>query len=155
MKVILTQDVKGQGKKGDVINVNDGYARNYLLPKNLAAPASAASLNAVSIQKAAKTHHEEQQKKLAKETAKILEGSVIELSAKAGEGGKLFGSITSKEIAAAIKQSKGLDVDKRDIILEDPIKHTGDFSVSMHLAEGVSCRIIIKVAGQGRNFGGQ
>jgi large subunit ribosomal protein L9 len=147
MKVILSADVKGQGKKGDIINVNDGYARNYLLPRGLAMEASTAGLNAVNIQKASKAHHESVQITQAQSLAKKLEGTNVSIQAKTGGGGRLFGSITSKEIASAIMEQTGAEVDKKSIVLDEIIKHTGDFTVAIHLVHGISCRIIVRVTG--------
>ena len=107
MKVLLEQDVKGTGKKGDIVNVSDGYARNFLFPKKLAAPADASAVNAANIQKSAAAHRRFEAGVKAREDAKLLEGQVVTLTARVGEGGKLFGAITGKEIAAALKEQKG------------------------------------------------
>lgn len=145
MKVILSQDVKGQGKKGDVIAVSDGYARNFLLPRGLAAEANNANLSVVNTQKAAVKHREEMVVQQAKALKARLDGLVVTIKAKAGENGKLFGSITSKEIAAAILKMTGEDIDKRTIELEDHIKHAGEHPVSIALHHNVAAKITVKV----------
>ena len=105
MKVLLEQDVKGTGKKGDIVNVSDGYARNFLFPKKLAAPADASAVNAANIQKSAAAHRRFEAGVKAREDAKLLEGQVVTLTARVGEGGKLFGAITGKEIAARLQST--------------------------------------------------
>ncbi len=145
MKVILSKDVKGQGKKGDVINVSDGYARNFLLPQGLAVEASNANLSVVNTQKAAVKHKADMEVLQARELKQKLDGTVVTIHAKAGEHGKLFGSITSKEIAAAIQQATGEEIDKRKIELEEHIKHAGEHPVSISLYHNVSAKITVKV----------
>lgn len=145
MKVLLEQDVKGTGKKGDIVNVSDGYARNFLFPKKLAAPADASAVNAANIQKSAAAHRRFEAGVKAREDAKLLEGQVVTLTARVGEGGKLFGAITGKEIAAALKEQKGFDIDKKKIALSEPIKTTGEYTAKISLFEGTSAEIKIIV----------
>lgn len=145
MKVILSKDVKGQGKKGDVINVSDGYARNFLLPRELAVEANNANLSVITTQKAAVKHREETEALQAKALKQRLDGLVVTIRAKAGEGGRLFGSITSKEVAAAIAQLSGEEIDKRKIELADHIKHTGEYPVEISLYHKVSAKVTVKV----------
>ncbi len=145
MKVLLEQDVKGTGKKGDIVNVSDGYARNFLFPKKLAAPADASAVNAANIQKSAAAHRRFEAGVKAREDAKLLEGQVVTLTARVGEGGKLFGAITGKEIAAALKEQKGFGVDKKKIALSEPIKTIGEYTAKISLFEGTSAEIKIIV----------
>lgn len=145
MKVLLEQDVKGTGKKGDIVNVSDGYARNFLFPKKLAAPADASAVNAANIQKSAAAHRRFEAGVKAREDAKLLEGQVVTLTARVGEGGKLFGAITGKEIAAALKGQKGFGIDKKKIALSEPIKTTGEYTAKISLFEGTSAEIKIIV----------
>ena len=115
MKVILTQDVKGSGKKGELINAADGYARNFLLPKGLAIEANNQAIGELKAKEASKQHKIQVEQEAAMEPAKRLEGKTVSLTAKAGAGGKLFGSVTTKEIADAIKKQYGAEVDKKKI----------------------------------------
>ena len=135
MKVLLEQDVKGTGKKGDIVNVSDGYARNFLFPKKLAAPADASAVNAANIQKSAAAHRRFEAGVKAREDAKLLEGQVVTLTARVGEGGKLFGAITGKEIAAALLEQRQVEVDKKKIALADPIRALGEYTVRVSLYE--------------------
>ena len=125
MKVILQKDVKGTGKAGDIVNVNDGYARNYLIPQKLALPADANSINAANIKKQAEAHRLDMQRKRARELAAGMNGLNVKVYAKCGEGGRLFGSIGAAEIAAGLKEQHGLDVDRKKIRLDEPIKALG------------------------------
>ena len=124
MKVYLLEDVKGQGKKGEIINVSDGYAQNFLFKKNLASPATADVINSVEIKNKTLAYHKEQERLAAIEKAAQLKGRKIVLKARHGEQGKIFGSITAKEIAEALL-SAGEKIDKKDIELKAPIKETG------------------------------
>ena len=146
MKVLLEQDVKGTGKKGDIVNVSDGYARNFLFPKKLATPADASAVNAANIQKSAAQHRKFTAGVKAREDAKMLEGRTVTITAKVGEGGKLFGAITGKEVAAAMKQQLNYEVDKKKISLSEPIKTTGEYSAKISLFEATSAsiRVIVK-----------
>ena len=133
MKVIFLQDVKGQGKKGDMKEVSDGYARNYLLPRNLATQATADNLNALKIKEKAAAAKAAKEKALAEENAKKLEGVQVIIRAKAGSSGKLFGAVTSAEIAEALKEQYGIDIEKNKIVQGDPIKTYGAYTVKAKL----------------------
>ena len=145
MKVLLEQDVKGTGKKGDIVNVSDGYARNFLFPKKLAAPADASAVNAANIQKSAAAHRRFTAGVKAREDAKKLEGQTVTITARVGEGGKLFGAITGKEIAAALKEQKHFDIDRKKIALAEPIHTTGEYTAKISLFEGTSAQIRVIV----------
>ena len=125
MKVLLEQDVKGTGKQGQIVEVSDGYARNFLLPRKLATPADAASINAANIKKSAAQHKKFQEGVQARELAKQLSAITVKISAKVGENGKLFGSITAKEISAALEAQHKIVIDRKKIELSDPIKALG------------------------------
>lgn len=129
MKVILTADVKGQGKKGELKEVSDGYARNYLLPRKLAVEANADNMNALRLKEKAKAAQIAAEKAKALENAKQLESVVVKISAKAGSNGKLFGSITSKEISEALASQHGIEIEKQKIVQAEPIKNFGSFEV--------------------------
>ena len=125
MKVILTQDVQGSGKKGQVVNVSDGYARNFLLKRGMAIEANAQNMNVLKNKQAAQEHKIAMEKKACQETANAINGKTVKLTAKAGAGGKLFGSVTAKEIAEAISKQYGAEVEKRKIVLDSDIKAFG------------------------------
>ncbi len=148
MKVLLEQDVKGAGKKGEVVEVSDGYARNFLLPRKLATPADAAAINAANISKSAAAHRKFQAGVTARDAAKQLEGAVLTVSAKVGENGRLFGAVTAKEIAAAMKEQRGLDIDKKKIALSEPIRALGEYTARISLFENTfaSVQVIVKEA---------
>lgn len=145
MKVILNADVKGQGKKGALVNVSDGYARNFLFPKGLAIEANPQNLNVISSQAAAKAHKEEEEVTAARELAGKLKAVVVNIPAKAGGAGKLFGSVTAKEISEQIKADFGYDIDRHKIILKDTIKSFGDFEAVIKLYAGISVSVKIAV----------
>ena len=145
MKVILNADVKGQGKKGEMIDVSDGYARNYLLPRNLAVKATADNLNALKLKEQAKKAQVEREKEQAREYAKQLGASVVKVRAKGGENGKLFGSVTSKEIAEALKEQHGIALEKNRIVLEENIKSYGSYDVKCKLGHEISGTIHVLV----------
>ena len=145
MKVILLEDVKTLGKKGEIVTVNDGYARNFILPKKLGLEATGKNLNDLKLQRA---HEEKRAKELleaAQESARSLEGKSIVIKMKAGEGGKLFGSVSSKEIAAAYKEQHGLEIDKKKIQLSDPIRAFGSFEVPVKLHPQVTGTLKVNV----------
>ncbi|CDE71124.1 50S ribosomal protein L9 [Subdoligranulum sp. CAG:314] len=144
MKVYLLEDVKGQGKKGEIINVSDGYAQNFLFKKNLASPATADVINSVEIKNKTLAYHKEQERLAAIEKAAQLKGRKIVLKARHGEQGKIFGSITAKEIAEALN-SAGEKIDKKDIDLKAPIKETGEYPLSVRLYANISTEIIVVV----------
>ena len=138
MKVIFLTDVKGQGKKDELKEVSDGYARNYLIPRKLVMEATSDTLNAIKIKEKAKLAHAAKEKALAEENAKKLESLIVKVPAKAGAGGKLFGSVTSKEISEALLKQCNIAIDKKDIVSGDPIKNYGAYSVKCKLGHEVS-----------------
>ncbi len=145
MKVILLQDVKAQGKKGDLINVSDGYARNFLFPKGLAKEANKQAMNEFEGKKEAAEFHRNMEEEKARNIAKRMEDMTVRLSAKAGAGGKLFGSITSKDVSAALKEQFNLDIDKRKMELKDGIKTCGTIEVPVKLYPGVVGKFKVSV----------
>ena len=148
MKVILLEDVKSLGKKGQIVNVNDGYARNFILPKKLGLEATGKNLNDLKLQKANVEKVAAEQLKDAQEFAKKIADSKIELAIKFGEGGRAFGSVSSKEIAAAAKAQIGFDIDKKKIQLKDALKTVGTHEVPIKLHPKVTAelKVIIKEA---------
>ncbi|MBQ6693103.1 MAG: 50S ribosomal protein L9 [Clostridia bacterium] len=145
MKVILQKDVKGTGKAGDIANVNDGYARNFLIPKGLAVPADANNINAAIVKKGADKHRIEMQRKRARELADDMSGITVKVYAKAGENGKLFGSIGTAEIAEALKAQHDIEVDRKKIRLEEPIKALGVVKVTAHMYENTDAKFNVEV----------
>lgn len=119
MKVVLLQDVKSIGKKDSVVTVSDGYARNFLFPRKLAVEATAAALNDVKTKESARAHHKQEEIKAAEELKAVINGKSVTIKAKAGKEGKLFGAVTSKDVAAAIKAQLGVDIDKKKIVMDD------------------------------------
>ena len=148
MKVILTADVKGQGKKDQVIDVSDGYARNFLLPKKLAIPADNKALNEIKNKEASKAHKLEVEKQAALDIAKRLESIVVTFAYAAGPDKRLYGSVTSKEIAEALKKDHGIELDKRKITLASPIKSFGTFTAEVRLFSDVTGTIHVEVCGK-------
>ena len=144
MKVILNADVKGLGKKGEMVNASDGYARNFLFPKNLAVEANATSLNELKNREASKAHHIAEEKAAAAAAAAKLDGQTVVLHAKAGSNGKLFGAITSREITAEINQKFGVSVDKKKVACAD-IKSYGEFTAEVKLYNGITAKVTVKV----------
>ena len=145
MKVILKEDVKGQGKKGQLVNVSDGYARNFLLPRGLAMEADAQAMNDLKNKEEAARHRLEMEKKNAEETARLLTGKTLKLSAKAGQGGRLFGSVTTKEAAEELRRQFGVEVDKRKIEMAD-IKAFGSYEAVIKLAQGITASMTVMVS---------
>ncbi|MCR4930080.1 MAG: 50S ribosomal protein L9 [Lachnospiraceae bacterium] len=145
MKVILLQDVKPHGKKGDMVEINDGYARNYILPKKLGVEANSANVNDLKLQKANQEKIAAKQLADAKELAEKLEKLKVDMKIKTGEGGRTFGSITAKEIAEALKKQHGIDIDKKKIVMKDAIKSVGSFSVNVKLHTQVNAELSISV----------
>ena len=145
MKVILTQDVKGQGKKDQVIEVSDGYARNFLLPKKLAVPADNSALNDVKNKEAAKQHKLDVEKAEAQAIAEKLKSITVKFEYASGPDKKLYGSVTSKDVAENLKKNHGIDIDKRKITLNENIKSFGNFTADVKLFTGVSGKINILV----------
>ena len=138
MKVILQQDVRGQGKKGQMVEVSDGYARNFLLPKKLAVTATPESINTMKQQEKARKAQMGAEKAEAEAVSKKLEGLMVKISAKAGEGGRLFGAVTAKEISEALAAQHGLNIAKTKLVLEDPIKSCGSYSLKCKLGHEVT-----------------
>ena len=145
MKVILTQDVKGQGKKGELVNVSDGYARNFLFPRKLAVEADAQAMNELKNREEAAKYHKDMEKKAAEEAAAKLQGKTVKIAAKAGQGGRLFGSITAKEVAEVIRKQYGVEVDRRKIDMAD-IKAFGTYTATLKLGSGVTAEVTVQVA---------
>lgn len=145
MKVILLKDVKGSGKAGDTLNVADGYARNFLLARGLAVEANAKNLNELAGKKASAQHKLDVEKAENEKIAAALEGKEVVIKAKAGQGGKLFGAVTSGAVAEALKESYGQTVDKKKIVLGSEIKSFGDYTAVIKMTQGVSCSVKIKV----------
>ena len=145
MKVILLQDVKGTGKKDQIVEASDGFARNYLIPRKMAREATAEAVNAIQKSKSADKHREDVRRAEAEERSRKLKGKVIQLSVRGGENGKLYGSITNDQIAAALKEQHGVEVDKRKLEMEEPIKAAGQSFVTLKLFAGVSTRMIVNV----------
>lgn len=148
MKVILTQDVKGQGKKGDLINVSDGYARNFLLPKGVAIEANKQAINDLEGKKGAEVYRKNLEEEKAKNIAERMKEITVNLSAKAGAGGKLFGSITSKDVAEALKAQYKIDIDKRKFELKDGIKNCGVTEVTVKLYPQITGKFKVNVVEQ-------
>lgn len=144
MKLILTQDVKGKGKKGEMVNVSDGYARNFLLPKGLAIEADNQALTELRNREESKAHHIAEEKAAAQASADKLNGGKITLKVKAGSGSKLFGSVTAKEVGEKIKADYGIDIDRRKIVMKD-IKSLGDYTVTIKLYTAISAEMTVSV----------
>ena len=144
MKVILTADVKGQGKKGELVNVSDGYARNFLFPKNLAIEANSATMSELKNRESAAAHHKKEEIDAAKALAAKLDGQTIIIKAKAGSQGKLFGAVTSKEVTAEINKKFSVSLDKKKTSMSD-IKNFGEYTAEVRLYTGISAKITVKV----------
>ena len=145
MKVILQQDVKSLGKKGDLVNASDGYARNFLFPKGLAIEANSSAMNDFNNKEASKKFHKAEEIKAAKTDADKLDGKTFKLKAKAGANGKLFGSVTSKDVSKQIKEELGIDVDKRKIVMPD-VKAFGTVQAEIKVYQGISAKIFVQVS---------
>ena len=145
MKVILLQDVKSLGKKGEIVNVNDGYARNFILPKKLGLEANGKNMNDLKLQKNNEAKVAKEHLEAAKELAKQLEAGKVEVAIKVGEGGKVFGSVSNKEIAAEVKKQLGLEIDKKKLVLPEPIKTFGTHEVPVKLHKDVVAKLAVKV----------
>ena len=145
MKVILLQDIRGTGKKDQIVEASDGYARNYLIPRKLAKEATAEALNSIERAKSADKHREEVKRAEAEAKARELKGKVIQLSVRGGENGKLYGAVTNDQIAAALKEQHGVEVDKRKLELEEPVKMAGQTTVTLKLMAGISTRMLLNV----------
>lgn len=147
MDVILLQDVKALGKKGEIVKVSDGYARNFILPKKLGLEANAKNLNDLKLQKAAQAKLEKEQLEAAQALGAQISGSTVVLRIKTGENGRVFGSVSVKEIAEAMKEQLNLDVDKKKISLANPIRNEGTFSAAVKLHPQVTSELTVKVEG--------
>ena len=145
MKVILKQDVKGQGKKGELVNVSDGYARNFLFPRGLAVEADAQAMNDLKNREEAAKYRDDMEKKSAQAAAGLLTGKTLKLTAKAGQGGRLFGSVTTKEVAEELKKQFGLDIDKRKIAMAD-IKAYGSYEAEIKFSHGITAKLTVIVS---------
>ena len=145
MKVVLLADVKGQGKKGELVNVSDGYARNFLFPKKLAVEADNTALNELKNREESKAHHKKEEIAAAKATAEKLDGKSVKIIAKAGAAGRLFGSVTSKEIAAEIAKTLGVEIDRKKMTVAD-IKNFGEYTAEIKLYQGISAKITVVVS---------
>lgn len=147
MKVILLQDVKGQGKKGEVVEVNEGYARNFLIKKGFAEVATAAKINDINMKKSAADFHKAEELAATRALAAEIKGKSFTVKIKAGANGKVFGSVTGADISSALAEA-GYSVDKKKIILPQPIKVLGDYDIDLKLMEGVTSKIKVTVTGE-------
>jgi len=145
MEVILMEDVKNLGKKGDIVKVSDGYARNFLLPKKLGVEATKQNLHQLKLQKEAEERRQQEIYEEAKELGKKLEAVTVNVKIKAGEGGRAFGSVSTKEIVAALQEQANIQLDKKKIQLNDPIKNVGIYKVAVKLHPKVSVELTVKV----------
>ena len=145
MKVILQQDVTGQGKKGQLIEASEGYARNYLLPRKLAIAATADAINTMNLKEKARRAEEARQKEAAMAAAEQLKALLVKIPAKAGTGGRLFGAVTTKEISDALKQQHNVDIPKQKLVLDDPIKSFGTYQVKARLGFEISGTVNVLV----------
>jgi large subunit ribosomal protein L9 len=146
MKVILLQDVKGQGKKGQLIEASDGYARNYLLPRKLAAPATADAINTLNLKEKARRAEEARLRAEAQATADKLKDCVVKLKAKAGQGGRLFGAVTSKEISEGLAKQHGVEIAKQKLVLDEPIKAFGSYQIKAKLGYEITATVYVVVS---------
>ena len=146
MKVVLLQDVKAQGKKGELINVSDGYARNFLFPKGLAVEADAKIMSELKSKEEARLHKIEEEKAAARAVAEKLTGIVVKLKSTAGADGRLYGSVTAKDIAEALEKEHGITVDKRKIVMDGPIRAFGSYALDVKLYTEVSGKINVVVS---------
>jgi len=147
MKVILQTDVKGTGKKGQILEVADGYARNFLFPKKLAIEATTGNIQDISHKKALEDRRKIKEKEDAVQLGNRINSLLIEVKTKTGEGGRLFGSVTSKEIAEALKRQHGLEVDKRKLDIKEPIKALGNYEIHVKIHPDVTAKLQILVVG--------
>ena len=145
MKVILQQDVKGQGKKGQMVEVSEGYARNFLLPRKLAIVATTDAINTMNLKEKARRAEEARQKAEAEATAEKLKECQVKLTAKAGNGGRLFGAVTTKEISEGLKAQFGIDIPKQKLVLEEPIKAFGSYQIKAKLGFEVVGTVYVSV----------
>ena len=148
MEIILLQDVKSLGKKGQIVNVNDGYARNFILPKKLGVEANSKNLNDLKLQKSNEEKVAKEKLDAAKAFAAELEDKIVTIKIKSGEGGKIFGSVSTKEIAQAAKDQLGYDIDKKKMVLNDPIKSLGNTIIDVKLHKDVVGKLTVKVVAE-------
>jgi len=146
MKVILLCDVKGQGKKDQIINVSDGYARNFLFPQKKAIPADAKATSELKSKEESKQYKISEERKAAEALAERIKNTTVEIKMEHGQDGRLYGSVTVKDIAEKLKSSLGVEIDKRKIVLKDPIKAYGNYSVEIKLYTEVTATFIVKVS---------
>lgn len=145
MKVILLQDIRGKGKKGQMLEVSDGYARNYMLPRKMAIEATPDAINTMRMNDKATQERIAREKAEALELSKKLRGLILVVSAKGGGNGRLFGSVTNQEIADALKEKQGIALDKRKIVIADPIKNVGTYTVTCKLGYEISAPLTVKI----------
>ena len=148
MKVILLENIKGVGKKDDIINANDGYARNFLFPKNKAVEANATNLAKLKAKQNSENHKKEVEKSEAEKLKEKLENISLRIEVKAGENGKIFGGVTANEVSDELKKQKNIDIDKKKILLKETIKTVGIFNVDVKLYEGVIGKIKVNIIAQ-------
>jgi len=146
MKVILTQDVQGSGKKGEMVNVSDGYAKNFLIKKGLAIAATNQAVTEMNAKQASQQHKKDTEKSAANEIAEKIKEKTIKITAKGGTGGKLFGSVTSKEVAEELKKEFNIEIDRRKISIESEIKSFGTYTAEVKLYSGISANVYILVS---------
>lgn len=154
MKVILLEDVEGLGTKGDLVEVAPGYGRNYLVPKGLAEVATKGNIKALEQRRQALLRRAERERAEARAVAERLAAHVVKISARAGETGRLFGSVTSSDVADAVKEQLGIELDRRRIDLEEPIKAAGEYQIPVRLASGVTGTIRVEVQAEGAEGNG-
>lgn len=148
MKVILLQDIKNVGKKEEIINANDGYARNYLFPKKLAIEATKDNLMKLQAKKTSEANKKQAEIEANKKIAEKLEKATLTIRAKAGANGKIFGGITSKEVSEELKKQFDIKIDKKKIILKETIKNLGEFSAEIKFGDGVNCKLALNIQGE-------
>ena len=144
MKVVLLQDVKSIGKKDQIVNVSDGYARNFLFPRKLAKEATTGAVNDVKTKESAKAHHKQEEINAANAVKEKIDGKIVALKAKAGKEGKLFGAVTSKDVAAELKKQLGVDIDKKKFVMDD-IKLFGSYDCTVKIYPEITAKITVKV----------
>ena len=144
MKVVLLQDVKSIGKKDQLVNVSDGYARNFLFPRKLAKEATQGAINDVKTKESAKAHHKQEEINAANEVKAKIDGKIVALKAKAGKEGKLFGAVTSKDVVAEMKKQLGVDIDKKKLVMDD-IKLFGSYDCAVKIYPEITAKITVKV----------
>lgn len=145
MKVVLKTDVKGTGKKDEMCEVSAGYARNYLFPRGLAIEASTGAVNEVKAKASAKEHHAQEELDAAKELARKIDGKTVSIRAKAGQGGRLFGAVTAKDVAEVLQNAYQVEIDKRKIVMDKEIKNFGSYAAEVKVHPGVVAKLTVKV----------